>query len=210
MANVIADVNMLAKKVVVTTMLLAIPVGTVAKDYAVTAYGSYRDGGRFTDAITNENLDLDSSAAASLAFDFPFDRSRQYQIFVSHQRTDLKLTGVSSAGTAALGMDISYLHFGGTNFFGGQIGKGPYMVGGIGATYFDPARFDSELRASMNLGIGYQWPLGERLALRFEARGFATLINSSGGFFCSGGCVISIKGDTLTQGEVMLGLTTRF
>jgi hypothetical protein len=28
--------------------------------------------------------------------------------------------------------------------------------------------------------------------------------------FCSGGCVISIKGDTVTQGDVQLGLSFRY
>jgi hypothetical protein len=41
-------------------------------------------------------------------------------------------------------------------------------------------------------------------------RGYGTLVNSSGGVFCSGGCVVSISGDSIGQGEVMLGLTTRF
>jgi hypothetical protein len=46
--------------------------------------------------------------------------------------------------------------------------------------------------------------------LRFEGRGYATLVDSSGGLFCSGGCVISIKGSTVTQGEALLGLSFRF
>ena len=85
-------------------------------------------------------------------------------------------------------------------------------MGGLGATLFEPGSegFENELRASMNLGIGYQLPLGERMALRIEARGYATLVNSSGGLFCSGGCTISIKGDTMTQGEVQLGLSFRY
>jgi hypothetical protein len=48
------------------------------------------------------------------------------------------------------------------------------------------------------------------VALRFEARGYATLINSSGGMFCSGGCTISIKGETVTQGDVQLGVSFRY
>jgi hypothetical protein len=84
-------------------------------------------------------------------------------------------------------------------------------VGGLGATVFDPdGGYDTELRASLNLGIGYQVPLGEKFAVRFEARGYATLVNSSGGLFCSGGCVISIEGDVVTQGEAMLGLSYRY
>ena len=82
---------------------------------------------------------------------------------------------------------------------------------GVGATLFNPgAGYSSELYPSINLGMGYQWLLGKTFALRAEARGYATLVNSSSGVFCSGGCVVSIKGDTVGQGEVMLGLSTRF
>ena len=60
-------------------------------------------------------------------------------------------------------MNVTYLHFGGTNYFVDKIGVGPYVVGGIGLTFFDPAQgYSSELRPSGNLGIGYQMPLGGR------------------------------------------------
>jgi hypothetical protein len=68
----------------------------------------------------------------------------------------------------------------------------------------------NELRPSVSLGIGYQLPLGERFALRFEARGYATLVNSDSALFCSGGCVISVRGNTVTQGDVQLGFSFRY
>ena len=111
-----------------------------------------------------------------------------------------------------LPMKVTYLHIGGTSFLEGRIGRGAYLVGGLGATLFEPGSegFENELRPSLNLGIGCQLPLGERMALRIEARGYATLVNSSGGMFCSRGCTISIKGDTVTQGDVQLGLSFRY
>jgi hypothetical protein len=66
------------------------------------------------------------------------------------------------------------------------------------------------LRPSLNLGVGYQLPLAQQLALRFEARGYVTVVNSSAGLFCSGGCVFKIKGDAVTQGEAQLGLSYCF
>ena len=64
-------------------------------------------------------------------------------------------------------MDITYLHIGGTNFYDGPVGRGPYFVGGLGATLFDPASgYSSELYPSINIGFGYQWPLGDKLANR--------------------------------------------
>lgn len=202
---------MSARKIIATVVLMALPAIAAAKDYALTAYAGYRGGGSFTDVDTEQSLKLNAGGAFSLALDMPLDDSRQFQIFLSHQRTDLLLDGTSSAGGDKLAMDITYLHIGGTNFFEGGIGKGPYVVGGIGATLFDPAQgYSSELYPSMNVGIGYQWPLSDTLAVRVEARGYATLVNSSGGLFCSGGCVVSIKGDAVTQGELMLGLSGRF
>jgi len=203
--------TILARKLIATAMMMALPTVCGAKDYALTMYAGYRGGGSFTNADTDQGLELDSSVAVSIALDLPLDAARQIQIFLSHQRTDLDLDGPSTAGGDKLPMNITYLHIGGTNFFEGGIGKGPYVVGGLGATLFDPGQgYSSELYPSINIGIGYQWPVGNTLAVRAEARGYATLVNSNGGVFCSGGCVVSIKGDSVTQGELMLGLSARF
>ena len=198
---------------ILATALLMTPLAFAADDeYAVTVYGGYRGGGSFTDANTGQGLKLESNGAVSLALDLPCDAARQYQIFVSQQRTNLLLDTAASAGSSnRLGMDIYYLHFGGTFFWDGQVGKGAYVVGGLGATLFNPDQgYKSEIYPSMNVGVGYQWPLGNTFAVRVEARGYATLVNSSGGIFCSGGCVISIKGDSIGQGEAMVGVVGRF
>jgi hypothetical protein len=147
----------LNRKIIATALLMALPAiaaEKAEKDYAVTVYAGYRGGGSFTDADTGQSLVLESNGAVSLALDLPFDASRQYQIFVSHQRTNLSLDTPPSAGSNRL--------------------------------------------------------LGDTFAVRVEARGYATLVNSNSGVFCSGGCVVSISGDTVSQGEVMLGLSTRF
>jgi len=185
-----------------------------AQDYALTLYGAYRDGGSFTDASTGQALDIHGSGAAAVSLDLPLDSSRQIQLFISRQSSELRSDQAAAPSPVGgpLPLTVTYLHIGGTNFFGGRVGQGPYLVGGLGITLFDlrQSGFESELRPSLSLGIGYQLLLGEHFALRFEARGYATLVNSSGGLFCSGGCVISIKGDTVTQGEALLGLSVRF
>jgi opacity protein-like surface antigen len=191
---------------------------TNLKESAITVYGAYRDGGSFIDASTDQKLRLDGSSAWAISYDKGLDGSRQLQFYISYQSTDLGLeqsvTAPPATGTtrAPLPMKVVYFHFGGTNFFDGQIGQGPYLVGGLGATLFKPelAGYSDELRPSLNLGIGYQVALGERVALRVETRGYVTLVNSSGGLFCSGGCLFTIKGDAVTQGEVQLGLSYRF
>jgi hypothetical protein len=202
----------LAGALIAAALSMPLPVIAADRGYAVTVYGGYRGGGSFTDANTDQGLKLDSNGTVSLALDLPYDEARQYQIFVSQQRTNLVLdTAASAGGSNRLSMDVYYLHFGGTFFWDGQTGKGAYVVGGLGATLFNPGQgYKSELYPSINVGFGYQWLLGDTFAVRAEARGYGTLVNSSGGVFCSGGCVISIKGDSIGQGELMLGLSTRF
>ena len=97
-------------------------------------------------------------------------------------------------------------------FDGTDVESGSYLVGGLGITHLSPGLdgLSSEVRPSMNLGLGYQWMLSKQVALRTEVRGYLTLIHSSGGFFCSGGCVVAIRGDTMLQVEGMLGLSYAF
>jgi hypothetical protein len=181
----------------------------LAQNNALTVYGGYRGGGAFEQSQSpNANVDLEGSAAASLSLDWAIDPSRQVQLFASYQSTDM----VATDSTPLVPLSVSYLHLGGTNFFEGQIGRGPYVVGGLGVTRLAPglAGLSAEVRPSMNLGIGYQWPLATSLSLRLEARAYLTLINSRSNLFCSGGCVISLQGDALVQGEAMLGLSYAF
>lgn len=206
-------------------LLLVLLLGAAAgssvaqsRDNAFTLYAAYRDGGSFTDVTTGSTLPIEASGAGSISLDLGLDASRQLQLFVSRQSSQISVEQASAPIPPGgplpgkLPMKVTYLHIGGTSFLEGKIGRGVYLVGGLGATLFEPGSegFENELRPSINLGIGYQLPLGERMALRIEARGYATLVNSSGGMFCSGGCTISIKGDTVTQGDVQLGLSFRY
>jgi hypothetical protein len=189
-------------------MALATALPAAAQN-AITFYGGYRGGGSFQqDTSPFDTVSLKSSTTGSIALDFGLDAMRQVQIFASYQSTELE----STATTPAVPMTVSYLHLGGTNYFEGAVGRGAYVVGGLGVTRLAPglSGLSAEIRPSLNLGVGYQWPIAGALSLRAELRGYFTLINSSGGLFCSGGCVVAIKGDGLTQVEGLLGLNLAF
>jgi|SRR5262249_25955754 len=202
-----------------TVVLGAAAAGNAAepgRDNAFTLYAGYRDGGRFTDVTTGNKLPIEASGVGAASLDIALNPNAgtQLQIYVSRQRSqvDARLATQPLAPAAPIPakfpMAVTYAHVGGTIFPSQKIGQGAYLAGGLGATLFEPdlQGLANELRPSISLAIGYQLPLGERVALRFEARGFATLVNSSSALFCSGGCVISIKGDTVTQGDLLLGL----
>jgi hypothetical protein len=176
----------------------------------MTVYGGYRSGGSFQENTSPyASLDLKGGGAASLSFDWAIDGSRQGQVFASRQSSEIPSSG---SATPAVPLTMSYLHLGGTNFFDGGVGRGPYVVGGLGITVLSPglAGLSTEIRPSMNLGLGYQLPLAQTVALRLEVRGYITAVNGSANLFCSGGCVVSYRADALTQAEALLGLSFGF
>jgi hypothetical protein len=179
---------------------------------AVTLYGGVRGGGDLIDQTSGETtVTLGSGPTASASFEWLLADGRQAEIFYSYQRSSLPASLVG--GTSDVHLGVSYLHAGGRVFFdGGYATNGGYLVGGLGVTYFSPdlQGLSSEVRPSMNLGLGYQWMLSRQVAFRTEMRGYVTLVNSSGGFLCSGGCTFSIRGDALTQFEGMAGLSYGF
>jgi hypothetical protein len=176
----------------------------------MTVYGGYRSGGSFQENTSPyASLDLKGGGAASLSFDWAIDGSRQGQVFASRQASEIPSSG---SATPAVPLTVSYLHLGGTNFFDGGVGRGPYVVGGLGITVLTPGLggLSTEIRPSMNLGLGYQLPLAQSIALRLEVRGYITAVNGSANLFCSGGCVVSYRADALTQAEALLGLSFGF
>lgn len=179
-----------------------------AAQYSVSIYGGYLDSTGLENATTETDADVKGSGAFMLVLGTDLDGSRELQLQFMQQSTTLTPGGSASP----FDLTVRYLHVGGTAFIDRPIGHGPYAVGGIGATFFSPSAsgYGSETKASLNLGFGYYWPITEKVALRAEARGFFTLVDSSGGFLCSGGCVAVIKGDLFTQYGAMLGLTARF
>jgi hypothetical protein len=192
-------------------LVLASSAACAQSGSAVTIYGGARAGGDLVDQNSNDtNVTLVSGPTLSLSFDWLLPDWRQAQIFYSYQRSAIPASAVNGASDVGLG--ISYLHAGGRVFFDGSyLTNGGYVTGGLGITYFSPSGgLSSEVRPSMNVGLGYQWMLAKQVALRTEMRGYVTLVNSSGGFFCNGGCTFSLRGDALTQFEALAGLSFGF
>ncbi len=179
-----------------------------AAQASVTLVGGYAGTSGIDDATSNASADVKNGATFGVAIGVPFDASRELQLLYNQQSTTLTPGG----GAAPFDLTIRHLHFGGTVFVDRAVGQGFYAVGGVGVTQFSPGTtgFDNEYKPSINVGFGYYLPLGDRVALLAEARGFFTLVNSSGGFLCSGGCVVVLKSDTVTQVEAKIGLMARF
>jgi Outer membrane protein beta-barrel domain len=185
---------------------------TAKNESSVTLYGGGRFGGSVTDSTSNSSIDLKNGASFGVAVDIGLDRARQLELFYSQQDTALT-SGAFSLRADDTGLTLHNYHLGGTAFIE-EVGHGPYVMGGIGATTATPK--DSGLNSatffSGNLGLGWMLPLGAHVGLRFEARGYGILLNNNTALFCGGaaGCRIAIKGSGLFYGEALAGLSARF
>ncbi len=175
----------------------------------------YRGGGEFIDETTNKKHTLESSEIAGLILSFPYEHGKTFEIYYSHQSTQLNSITISEPApdnTVNIPITIDYLHFGGTAPISADKSLKTFVTGGLGFTYLSPdfTGAQSDLRASFSIGIGLKWPITDSIALRLETRGLATLYNNNSAIFCSGGCAISVNGNLFLQGEVFAGLGFTF
>ncbi|HRK56670.1 MAG TPA: hypothetical protein PLQ67_04000, partial [Burkholderiaceae bacterium] len=125
------------------TLCLAPASAQQAKDHGITVFGGWRFGGSFEQDDPNAapstnaaktDAKLRDHGAASVALDIGLDARRQFELLISHQSSSIELAQ-NAAPHLALPLKTTTVHIGGTYFFEdphGQIGRGPYVVGGIG------------------------------------------------------------------------------
>jgi hypothetical protein len=175
---------------------------------SMTLFGGYGGTHGIDNAATGAGAEVDNAASVGVALNLPLDAARDLQLLVRQQTS----TVAPGGGAAPFDLTVRTLHVGGTVTLDAPAAGGLYAVGGVGLTQFSPSSsgYGSDVKASLSLGIGYLLPLTAQVALRAEARGYLTLVNSSGGFLCSGGCIAVLKSDSVTQGEATIGLSMRF
>jgi len=177
----------------------------------------FRGGGEFIDEYTNKKHTLDGSEVYGLILSFPYEHGKTFEVYYSHQSTQLDSITISDSEPVAtdsvnIPLTIDYLHFGGTAPIVADENLQTFVSGGLGFTYMSPdySGAQSDLRASFSIGLGLRWPITDLIALRLETRGLATLYNNNSAIFCNGGCAISVNGNLFLQGEVFAGIGFTF
>jgi hypothetical protein len=175
----------------------------------------FRGGGEFIDTLDDTRHTLESSEIYGLILSWPYERGKNFEVYYSHQSTNLNSITVSAPApnnSVDIPITIDYLHFGGTAPISDEDKLKTFVSGGLGFTYMSPdyTGAQSDLRASLSIGVGLKWPMTEMISLRLETRGLATLYNNNSAIFCNGGCAISVNGNMFLQGEVFAGLGFKF
>ena len=176
-------------------------------------HGGYRMGGSLEDQATGDDRDLedDSSFAVALELRYGQGDDRFYQLWYSRQSTEV------DDGAETHDADVEYLHVGGTLPFGGWERAQPYFAAGIGATRFSASGADTDDRTNFSgsAAFGLEIPLARHAAIRLEARGYLTFVDTDSAFFCrsddgEGVCRIVASGSTIFQAEALAGVLVRF
>jgi len=132
-----------------------------------------------------------------------------FEAFIDHQT--LSFTSTPSAfGTSRFDFAVDYLHFGG----GYEPPEGrvrPFVTAAVGLTRYGASAGElrNTLGASGSLGGGIKVPIGKRLALRFEVRGYATIADAALSVTCGSGCFIEFAGNGWYQLAARGGVSIR-
>ena len=168
-------------------------------------------GGSFTHTQSDSTIDLEDANNWGLVVGFKEAPTTQVELLLSHQSSRLKIPR-DDPDKIEFDLDTNYFHLGGTRFWKKE-NIAPFVSGGLGFTYMRPglSDLDSEVRLSMSIGTGVKWYPADHFGLRFEFRGYGTLVDGNGSLFCDNGqCSLTIAGDLLTQYEANLGFIIRF
>jgi opacity protein-like surface antigen len=193
----------------ICVLTLGTPAAALASDgLEFIPFVGYRFGGSFDNDLAGTSLDADESGSWGLIVSQAASDNTRYEFLYSHQDTRLS---DSTNPQDVFDLDIHYLHIGGTvdvshdRFI-------PFFSGGIGMTHLSPGRsgYNNETRFSLSVGGGLKWYPTEQLGIRFEMRGYGTLIDTNGSLFCDGGCDLQLNSDLFPQFETNLGLIFRF
>lgn len=190
----------------------------IARAAEITPIFGSRTGGDVVDETTDVKHSIKTSSMAGIILSSPYEFGKTLEIYYSHQSSEIESISLPPASVSTstpagtIPLTIDYLHIGGTAPIRNEERLKTFVTGGLGFSYLSPdvTGLDSELRPSLSIGIGLKWPLTERIALRAEARGLATMFSNNSSIFCSGGCTISISGNFFTQYEAFAGITIGF
>ena len=200
-------------------MLILASLPSIAQEtsgkFELTPFAAYRGGGQFEDKEGLVEFDLQESNAWGLILNGRVEANTQWEVLYSSQSTGVERTA-AIPNEPDFDIDVEYLHVGGTYLFEGDRVR-PFIAATVGASRFGPhpSGFGSESFVSGSFGGGWMISLARRLALRIEARGYATLVDDDSRLFCAssdagGACLLVLEGSFFTQWETRAGLTFRF
>lgn len=195
---------------IVPALLLSVcGVRAAEREVRLTPLLGLRGGATLDPSSPQEGwAEADPSASIGLGLDVRLRPDARVEIFFDRQELDFE----PKAGQPGSGFDltIDYLHAGGV-YEPPRKGTRGFVAAGLGLTRFDAdgASVTDALGLSGSLAGGATVPFGERLTLRLELRGYATLSDVALEASCGPGCVVNLSGGGWYQLAARVGLAIR-
>ena len=201
-------------------LIVITPAAARGQMVEITPVAGYRFGGGFTTAAGIEPaataVDFEVEDAASFGVHLGVRVAEDGELEILYSRQDTRLgTDELFTGEPLFDLALETWQFGGNYLFAEEGSRlRPYIGVGLGITRLlpEPADLQDETRFSASFAGGVKVWLGRHVGLRFEARGFFTVLESEGNAFCGTGgeCLVHAKGSDISQGEARAGLVLRF
>ena len=201
-------------------LLVLAPTAAHGQRVEITPLVGYRVGGSFAATVGTDPaagvIDYEVQDAASFGVHLGVRVAEDGELELLYSRQDTRFgTDGLFTGQPLFALALETWQAGGNYLFGEEGSRlRPYIGVGLGITRLlpEPADLQDETRFSASFAGGVKVWLGRHVGLRFEARGFFTVLESEGNAFCGTGgeCLVHAKGSDISQGEARAGLVLRF
>jgi hypothetical protein len=201
------------KRLTFVLLLALATTPALAQQVEFTPFFGYRTGGEFEADVINPygDVEIDDSDAWGLMVNIPLTPWSQIELMADFQSSNFEGNDEIFLPDQALGeVDVAYYHVGFV-FQGADPKVQPFGVVSLGATNIDPdlPGLDSETKFSTSFGGGVKIFFSKNVGMRFEGRGFYTVLDSDDDYYeCDYYCYDYTE--DMWQSEVRAGLILRF
>lgn len=204
--------NYTMRRFAIVLILALATIPALAQQVEFTPFIGYRSGGEFNaDSINSfQDVEIDDSDAYGLLVGIPLTPWSQIELMADFQSSNFQNSDDIFVPDQNLGgVDIAYYHVGFV-FQGDHPRVQPFGVISLGATNIDPdlPGLESETKFSSSFGGGVKIFFSKNVGMRFEGRGFYTVLDTEDDFDDCYYCYDYT--DELWQGEIRAGLIVRF
>ena len=181
-----------------------------AQTVEIAPFVGYRFGGDFYELTTNRTVDTDGARSVGLIGNVRLTTDLFFEAFFTHQEAHVTIPSNLTQPSSRVRVTVNHFQAGGLREL--QPGRvRPFLTGTVGLTHYE-AEGDDEVRFSLAAGGGVKLYPVRHLAVRFEGRVFATIVDADGdALFCSPGiCFGSFDVTAMWQAEFTAGVAISF